>query len=279
MFDLANLLTNPGSAFVQQVRDGLQALTNPGRALEGLITSNNDTDAVNDVDYTAGKAAADDGSAILNGVNATHVKQIDVVFAEYVAIGTPSGGRDSSDNLTGAKWFRNYIIGATGKDDQGFLSTSDSPTLPTGFTKKARISYLHWTGSTIRAFTQLLEKFFQWTAPPLDVDTNNPGTARVLATVTAAPNSMGVFRIGLISAATDAAILTVGAVAETDAAPSKSATPLATLEVAAGEDQFIGPVEIPVDSNSQIAYRLSNSTANITVRILTVGYKDQTGRG
>lgn len=135
---------------------------------DGFMLSNNATDATNDIDVSAGHMA-DDSRLLPLKTSATIVKQLDVEFAEYTTPGTASGGRDAADNLTGGKWFHCWMIAGFGKPAQPFFSTSYTPTLPTGFTRKRMRGSVYWTGSTIKAFTHQPGDKFIWTVPQTDL--------------------------------------------------------------------------------------------------------------
>lgn len=146
--------------------DALALSATPRGYIDGLAISNDGADATNDIQVAPGTAASTLGSLSLTIATAV-VKQIDVAFAEYSAPGTASGGRDSADNTTGAKWFHVHVIGGSGKNSQPFLSTSLTPTLPSGFTARRRIGSVYWTGSAISPFVQRADDFF-WTTPVAD---------------------------------------------------------------------------------------------------------------
>jgi hypothetical protein len=127
-FDSAN------DCFVYDV--GISAATTTVTGISLLPTpitlKNNIVDANNDIDFTAGVMQFDDGSG--QAATTAITKQLD---ANFVA-GTNQGGLD-----TGAKaadtWYYCYTIynPSTGATDALFTSTYGSPTMPTGFTKKA----------------------------------------------------------------------------------------------------------------------------------------------
>lgn len=251
-------------------------VTLPRSYLAGLRLSNNGTDATNDIDIAAGICRS---SANANDLTlaATNVKQIDVAFAEYVSIGTASGGRDSSDNLTGAKWFNVYVIGGSGKNDQGFFSTSASPTLPSGFTYSRRIGSIYWTGSTIKAFTQTGD-MVHWTAPLLDVDVSNLGGTTTSYTLTT-PTGVKCQAIVNITVGdgTAAVRIYVHSPDNADDAASATATPLASAWVVVNTaNSSSGPHMIMTGTTSNI--RAVSSDTNTTLKIATLGYVDRRGR-
>ncbi len=249
--------------------------------LSGLTLANNGSDATNDLDIAAGAARADDDLADLR-LTATNVKQLDVTFSEYSAIGTPSGGRDSSDNLTGAKTFHVFLIGGSGKNTQGFFSTSLSPTLPPGFTRKRRVGSILWNGSTIVAFVQD-GSYFRLKASVLDVSVTTPGTAAVLATLSV-PAGINVHALINASYADGVANadLNISDPSANDEAPSKTAAPLGTLwggNVGPTLVNTVGSLRVRTNTSSQVRYRAGASSANAVVRIATLGWIDERSAG
>jgi hypothetical protein len=162
------------------------------------LIANNAGDVTNDIDFGSGKVRDDTDAADLI-LAATNPKQLDVAFAEYSVVGTTSGGRDSTDNTTGAKTFHCYLIGGAGKNTQGFMSTSLSPTLPTGFTWKRRRGSIRWTGSAIVPFTQDANDpdIFLLTTTEQAYESANPGTAAVTVTCKI-PTGLKLIPIGTI---------------------------------------------------------------------------------
>lgn len=151
--------------------------------LVGGLASNNATDATNDVDTSPLHVADDTGLLPLKS-SQTIVKQIDVEFAGYTTPGTASGGRDPADNLTGAKWFNRWAVGGFGKPTDIFLSTSLTPTLPTGYTRKKLLpAPIYWNGSQIVAFTHQPGNKVIWTVPHTSLSVGTWDTTARLATL------------------------------------------------------------------------------------------------
>jgi hypothetical protein len=250
--------------------------TLPRSYLTGLALSNNGADATNDIDIASGICRASDNAADLT-IAATHVKQIDVVFAEYSVIGTASGGRDSADNLTGAKWFYAYLIGGSGKNDQAFFSTSASPTLPSGFTYSRTIGSVYWTGSTVKAFTQTGD-VFHWTAPALDVDVTNLGGSTTGYTLTTPTGRKCLAILNItVGDGTAATRVYVHSPDNGDDAASATANPLATTWVIVNTaNSSHGAVQIMTGTTSNI--RAVSSDTSTTLKIATLGFIDRRGR-
>lgn len=242
----------------------------PTGYLTGLKVSNNGSDAVNDIDIASGKARSDGDAADLT-LASTHVKQIDVTFAEYSSIGTASGGRDSGDNLTGAKWFRVYLIGGSGKNTQAFISTSSSPTLPSGFTWKRRIDFIYWNGSTIVGFKRM-GNWRRWNTPTLDVDTSTLGTTATNFALNL-PTGYRWWVMGpVFTNANAAGGLHVASADVTDSAPSASAAPLGFGAYSSGPNSGQGWITPFTDTSSQIRARAD--AANRTFRFSVHGWYD-----
>ena len=242
----------------------------PRGYLAGLTLANNVTDAVNDIDVAAG-AARDDANGNDLITTATIVKQIDVVFAEYAAPGTPSGGRASADNLTGAKWFHVFMIGGSGKNTQPFFATSLSPTLPTGFTFKRRIGSVNWTGSTILAFKQDGDEFLLNT-PVADINTSTLSTTAVLFAVTV-PDGVKVRAIVDFSMfhATSSAVL-ISSPDQADTAPAVNGiATMMSVNAYSGSGKIVR-----TDTSRRIRARASAASTNLFGT--TNGWLDRRGR-
>lgn len=243
--------------------------------LFGLTLSNNGTDAVNDIDIAAGEAASDDalGSEIMMRLTSGLTKQIDATWA----VGTAAGMRDSSDTLTGAKWFNVFLIKRT---DTGvvdiFASTSLTPTLPTNYTHQRRIGSIRWNGSTILGFSQLGDEFLL-DASILDVDVASPGTSAVLRALTV---PLGIKVIAIMNVVTFDAALThaayISSPDQNDEAPTSGAAPLSTLFGPANVHNA-AMIRVRTDTSSQVRTR-GGSAGLDNLRIATLGWLDRRGR-
>lgn len=119
------------------------------------ITISNGTDADHDIDFTAGNFNFDDGSG--QAVATALTKQID---ASWVA-GDNVGGLDTG-TVAADTFYYCYVIynPTTGVSDAIFTATYNSPTLPTGYTKKAYRGAILTDGSgNIRAFRRTKNLF------------------------------------------------------------------------------------------------------------------------
>jgi hypothetical protein len=244
----------------------------PRGYIDGFVLANNAGDAVNDIDVAPG-AARDDANAADLAAAATVVKQLDAAFAEYAAPGTPSGGRDPADNLTGAKWFHVYVIGGAGKNPQPYLSTATAPTLPSGFTSKRRVGSVRWDGAAVVPFSQRGEEFL-WKDPPLDVDVTNFGTLAVLRTLTVPIGFIVEAIMNVYQSGSNKAYLSSPSV--NDEVGSITVGPLSTFVVSA--NNLGARTSVRTDASAQIRTRFDTSGTGETLRIATLGWTDHRGK-
>lgn len=265
----------------------LAALHLPTGYQQDARIANNGTDAVNDINFTQGSCRSDaDAADLLLG--GTNVKQIDVAFAEYVAIGTASGGRDSGDNLTGAKTFHAYLIGGTGKNTQGFFSTSLSPTLPSGFTWKRRRGSIRWSGSTIVPFTQDLSDtdLFLLTTTEQAYAGANPGTSAVTVPCTI-PTGLKLTPLGSVGLLNGTSTSIAGRMYGADEATTAPLGSTSTSPAAPGgnfSSQAGSPANwiwtplprsLRSDTSGQVFFKLDVSGASDRVAVEITGWLDR----
>jgi hypothetical protein len=187
------------------------------------------------------------------------------------AVGTDQGGLD-----TGAIANALYYVWLIKRSDTGvvdvlFSTSASSPTMPSNYDYKRRIGAFYRASATIRPFTQLGDWFYYTTAIE-DLDSAVITTARSLVTITAPPNTEVRFRSRGSNAAS--ANIIFQPTAETDAAPSGSAVPGASISINAFSSS--GEFNVPIDASSQLAVRAS--AANTSVSIHTFAYRDRRGR-
>lgn len=117
--------------------------------LSGLVTSNNSTDATNDIDIAAGSAISDDGTTVMT-LAAGITKRLDAAWA----VGSGAGGLD-----TGAIADGHYFVWLIHRTDTGvtdvlFSVSGTAPTMPENYTKKKRIGSFMRISAAIRPFYQ-----------------------------------------------------------------------------------------------------------------------------
>lgn len=242
----------------------------PG-TLWGCVISNNVADATNDIDVTAG-FAADSTNVVLMHLATALTKRLDATWA----VGNNQGMRDTG-SISDATWHIFIIM----RPDSGVVDvlaslSATAPTMPTNYTYFRRIGSIVRTGGAIKAFTQYGD-LFQWTSSVLDVSTNNPGTSAVTATLTVAT---GVAVLAQIIASADISSSggdgIVSALTQTDATPSPTLSNFGFDSDAPGHTP--SALSIATNTSGQVRYRVSTSSAGLTVYLRTFGYVDTRGR-
>lgn len=162
-----------------------------------------------------------------------------------------------------------------------FSQSATSPTLPTNYTKQRRLGSVLTDGAAaIRNFVQDGDDFLLL-ASILDVNTANPGTSAVTATLTVPTGIKVTARINAaITSASNNVMSYVSSLDQNDEAPSQTVAPLSNT-ANANTSTNMGGVQLLVRTNTakQIRYRLSVSAAGDIMRIATLGWIDRRGRG
>lgn len=191
------------------------------------------------------------------------------------AVGTGNGGLDTG-TVANNTWYHAYLIS---RDSDGLIdalisASPTTPTMPSGWTNRRRIGSIRTDGSAqIVPFVQTANRF-RWVTPPLDVNVATLGTARSLYTlsVPTGVQTLAQFRVRASNAS--AWGLLIQETAETDAAPSTTASPLADFTATAGLNQYMNFERI-ADTSAQIAAR--STVASTTLLIATLGWVDFRG--
>lgn len=271
----------PAGGVISVIYDGTQFVllaalpTNlPRSDLAGLAMTNG-TDAVNDIDFSVGEARDSTNAANLIAATAM-TKQLDAAWAA----GTNAGGRMSAAAIANTTYFC-YAIrkDSDGTVDFGFDTSATAPTMPSGYTYFRRIGAIVRSGATILAFVQQGD-LFQLKVPLIAVNTTNPGTAAVTATL---PIPVGINVLAWVSAfladiTTNNIAFLLSDISVTDNAPD-SITHYSLVGQAAAASAFTaGDFYIRTNTSAQIRYRLSLSGAADVVRITAKGWTDRRGR-
>lgn len=277
--DQVPLFSTYGAVVVYPANSGEKLTrTCPRGWIDGLILSNNATDANNDIDIAAGMArdASDTEAMVLAG---SLTKQLDAVWA----VGTGAGGLDTGSKAN-STWYHVWLIKnpTTGTVDSLFSTSASAPTMPTGYTLKRRIGAVRTDGSgNLVAFTQDGDEIL-WTDPPLDVDATNPGTSAVTRalTVPTGIRVQAIVNLAIVNGTSTNAHPYLSSLDVTDEAPSLTAGPLATI-MSDGTNvarHGIGPIRVRTDTSALIRSRLAGSNTNTILLIATLGWVDPRGR-
>lgn len=172
----------PDGGDLEQLYQAIQALiaaavpTATYSGIEGLVISNNVSDATNDIDTAAGSALSDDKTTLIS-LSSALTKRLDATFAA----GNNQGGLDTGSKANSTTYHVFAIKNPTTLAVDVLFSTSLSPTMPSGFTKKRRLGSIRTNGSgAILGFAQRGNHFL-YTSPTIDVSATQGTTASLYA--------------------------------------------------------------------------------------------------
>lgn len=245
----------------------------PVGTITGLTYANNGTDATNDIDIAAGGAMDATGAYWMALVGAL-TKRLDAAWA----VGTNQGGLD-----TGSIADTNYYIWLIARSDTGvvdvlFSTSATAPTMPTNYDYKRLIGWFKRASSAIVAFKTYeltgggLE--FAWSAPTLDVNLANTLTTSRRTDALKVPLNFSV--VADINVRTyDASanyVVNICCPDQTDAAPSLTAAPLATVgNVATMAPQHSWNMKVRTSATGTIAARSDLATVDLYA-VATLGF-------
>lgn len=248
----------------------------PRGAINGLILSNNTTDAAKDIDIAVGEAV-DDGGAVMMKLTSALTKRLD----ESWAVGTDAGALDGTESVAGTPdadtWYHIWEIqrSDTGVVDILASESATAPTMPTNYDRKRRIGAVLFDATPdILAFHQFGDEFF-WKSRIQDVNTTTPSLAGVSAELSV---PLGISVIALLNVSTNvgtpSAYMLVTAVDGENEVPSD-----ANFDVGSDTDSTRQVTEIkrPTNTSGEIRYRSSDASVTF-FRIKTLGWIDPRGR-
>jgi len=220
-----------------------------------LKISNNESDANNDVNISAGKCRDDSDS--IDIVLSAMTKRLDAAFGE----GTNQGGLNTGSKIN-STWYDVYAISKSdGTSDVMFSTYTNRETLPSGFLYKKYIGSIKTDGSgNILGFYQK-NNLFIWKSRPVDRSVSvAANTNRNLLTISA---PLGHETLALLSGWVNwsgTSYLNIQNPNETDIAAGQNNC------IDAGNGSY-SCYNIPVLTNtsSQVAYRVDNTSTGFGV--------------
>jgi len=256
------VVLNPQAPYISTTNMEITATTSATGTvlLPDLITISNGTDTDHDIDFTAGNFTFDDGTG--QAVATTLTKKLD---AAWVA-GNDQGGLDTGSIAVDTTYYLFAIYNPTSTiSDYLFSTSSSSPTMPSGYTKKKRIASLLTDGSSnIRngsyTFSPDGSYDFFYTQSINDVSLSNPSTGVNSYDITVPlVDKIGVYGLGSANTGTTGSdVLTVN-----------FGSPDEDLGVNAGGDQAdltsVGDANRKAKNNRYF----TTSTAQIKVNIIS----------
>ena len=257
------------------------ASTLPQNYLSGLILSNG-TDATNDFNIGIGRAR-DSTNTVDLFLSAAMGKQLDVAWAAGGTTGAPAGGRMSPGAITNTTYFVFLIRkDSDGSIDSGFDVSPTAPTMPVGYTYFRRIGAFRRIGGVNQGILQYGD-YFKLKVPVRDINTTNPGTARVALQLSNVPFGVKF----LVDAYVDVVNTTSGAIYglltewdSTDTVPSVALYNFSN-PLAAGSLGQASCVKVWTDGGAiaaSIACRISASGAADRVQVYINGWMDLRGK-
>jgi len=240
----------------------------------GLVLANNGSDANNDIDIAAG-AAADSTNAYMLRLSSTMTKRMDASWAA----GTNQGGMFTGSE-SASTWYHVCLIraDADGSIDAGFDTSTTCANKPAGYTAYRLIGSVYNDGSSnLKAFyaTETAGGGVKvlWTTPPLDVNLTNTLTTAARTDTLTVPTGY------VVEARINAFLFDAGSSVQayisspnaSDQAPAQTASPLATLNAAAGDVVFM-PMTVLTNTSAQIRARGNIATAD-NYRVATLGWE------
>lgn len=275
-FETSLQITDPTADRTVLVPDTSIELCTPRGHISGLTLSNNATDATNDIDIAVGQAVDTTGVYVLNLTSAI-TKRLDATWA----VGTNQGGLD-----TGAIANDVYHVWLIRRSDTGvvdslFSASATSPTMPTSYDQRRRIGAIIRSAGAILGFTQIGDTFLLDTVT-LDIDAANPGVSAVTRTLNV-PDGVKVIWIGhahvFDDTSTGAGSGIISSLDQNDTAPVAGGLGQLQTPAAAGADAFSATqMQILTNTSAQVRSRLSQSDADIHLRMTTEGWIDFRGK-
>ena len=240
-------------------------------------------DTEHDITVAAGEArdATDTDDMVLA---AAITKRFDAAFA----VGDTNGGMAEGESLPASGTIHIWLIkrSDTGVVDvmaNDHATSGLTPTLPTDYDYKRRIFSLRTAASNniINGDQWGTANIREWRydVPIKDVDTANPGTSAVTASLSVPAGITCRAEISIQTNAAEEAIVYVSSLVSTDSVPSRSNAILnmnPAYDAAAGQwcPLAIGGQRVVTDTSSQIRYRLGASSGATIFRIGTHAWED-----
>lgn len=256
----------------------VQVITKATSTAQGIVAlpvnkiiplSNNATDATNDIDVGAGWFNFDDGTG--QAYYAGGTGQLDVLFS--------AGGNGMLDTGTIANttYHLFLIYNPTTLVSKILASASlASPTLPSGYTKKARVGSIIRASGAILPFEQFDKKFILGGAKIVDRASSAPPTTASNQTITA-PLGINTLAISLIElepvSATGYTYLIIEPTTHTSTTPTSTNHTFSAIHQSGSPNSLSTLAETKTNTSAQILINANINTSH-TLRIIARGWID-----
>lgn len=295
----------PGHGPIQRFEDREALGFLPRGWIDGLVLSNDTTDATNDIAIAAGSCRSTVN--VVNGAASTAIrdqidldipvsiiKQIDVSWApeNYHPGGFPGGGGGSGDRsggrsasaLSNTTWHV-FAIGGVGLQSDVLLHDGATvagvvAALPGGYTAYRRIGSIIRASAALVAFVQQNDTFLLKTVVR-DINVTTSGTSAVLRTLTVPVGIQvdAIVDVGMAIANGSAAnYALVTSPDQTDSAAAATLYTIGAAEDASTNIFSTARLSVRTNTSAQIRTRESAGSASHTLRINTSGWIDSRWR-
>lgn len=197
------------------------------------------------------------------------------------AVGSGNGGLDTGA-IGASTWYHFFLIMRpdTGVVDVLFSTSASSPSMPANYTYKRRIGAGKTDGSSNWTLFVQDGDTFQWAVPTNSINTSNPGTAAVSATLNMPPSLQVRAWIGaeLANGSNNNVVLYISDPAVTDSVPDNTAFFTVIGGAAAATTIASCDTWVRTNTSAQVRYRINFSGASDIVRITSKGWIDRRGR-
>lgn len=263
-----------------QVLQAIMSLLIGRNRCDGFIVANNSGDIAHDIDVGVG-FASDTTNAYIISSAASMTKRIDAVWAA----GTNQGGFPSGGGLltlSNDTWYRVFVIGKSTDStafDIGFDTSATAANLlhadnagGSGFDIYRRVGWVRYmTGALLKFYQKGEEIVLDEVYNDLSIGSIAATTAQ-LQTVLCPPDADILGRFVVMIGGYNPALVLVTSVFQNDIAPSDTQNHFETNST----DEETMEMQRYVDANSQIRYRVNNTSMRINIR--TMGWTDRRGK-
>lgn len=248
------------------------ALIGSSGHLHGLTLSNNGADAINDIDFAAGKCR--DSTDVTNLSGTAMTKQLDAAWAA----GSGAGGRMSAAAIANTTYHCFAIYKhSDGSVDYGFDVSATAPTMPAGYTYFRRIGSILREAGAIVAFTQFGDVFKRAAA------TDRSSTAAAASALLALSVPTGIVVAPILNFVLAGTVSVTCTVTIGSAVDGSANIGVIKMQTGVGDSVDNTTVVVPsvfyTNTSAQIYFAQTNTAGTPSVSILlTIGWIDTRGR-
>ncbi|MBK8189092.1 MAG: hypothetical protein IPK79_01400 [Vampirovibrionales bacterium] len=240
--------------------------------LYGGITSNNVSDAANDIDFAAG-TCVDSTNSLFMRWTSTITKRTDAAWA----VGSGNGGLDTG--AVGNATYHCFIIArdSDGLIDALFSLSPTAPTMPAGWTAKRRVASIIRAGGQVLSYTQTGDQFSLFISI-LDYNATPGATTAATLTLASVPTGIVVNPILGVQVTSGPTTNAGGLLSSLDVRDdaANSANAQSYINAANTNAAMTRVTDLRTDTSAQVRRRVQQTDMSLVVR--TYGWVDTRGR-